>query len=141
MESVMPFSGQYSVIKDLKLSAWAGVAVATYALTRKLLHHYPDWGDSWSLVIALTPLIPGLLWIRNFVRFYRGLDELQRRMQLEVWLFAVMGTLFAEVVISAMNAKGVHFEKFQYGLGVGGVIVVMVFLWVLGSIISTRRYK
>jgi hypothetical protein len=93
MESVMPFSGQYSFKKDLKLSLWCAVAAATYLLSRKLLQHYPDWNDSWSLIVSLTPLIPALLFVRSLVRFFRGLDELQRRIQLQFWLFAATGTL------------------------------------------------
>jgi hypothetical protein len=140
MESVMPFSGQYSFKKDLRLSGWFIFAAATLVVIEYLLRHHPEWSLSWKVILSLSPLVPCLLYARSWLRFIRGLDEMQRRIQVEVWLFAAMGTVLVETIISVLNAKGVGVLS-NHGLGMGGTMVSMVVLWILGTVISNRRYR
>src|SRR6266852_5917956 len=81
-ESVRP-GKHYSFAADMKLNAWALVAVAVSMATRELLKHYPDWGASLQSMVALTPIVPSLLYLRSIARWMGGMDELQRRIQLE----------------------------------------------------------
>jgi len=46
-------------------------------------------------LVAVAPLIPGLLYVRSWLRFIRGLDELQRRIQLEAFPVAALGQLLS----------------------------------------------
>ena len=140
MESVVPFSGQYSFKRDLKLSGWFLFAAANYTVITYLLSHHPEWSLSWKAILSLSPLIPCLLFARSWLRFIRGLDELQRRIQLEVWLLAALGTILVETVISVLNANGVGVLN-NHDLGLGGTMALMVILWFLGTVISNRRYR
>lgn len=141
LESVTPHSGQYSFRKDVRLNVWFVVTAATYLVTKSVISNHPDW-DSWSKVLmALTPLLPGCLYARTCMRFIRGLDELQRRIQLEVLLFAMTGTLVVSWIISALNANGVQVRRFLHGLEMGGAFVVLFGFWIVGNFVVNRRYK
>jgi hypothetical protein len=137
LESVTPLSGQYSFKKDMRLSAWVVVAALTHALTTYLYRHYPDIGTSGLMALRLTPLIPFGLWLRYLARFIQGLDELQRHLQLKVWLFAAMVTVVWETTVNVLNATGAQLDP----VGVAGAICLMVFFWGVGTVISVRRYR
>ncbi len=139
MESVIPCSGQYSFKKDLRLSLWFFVAAATYILASFLLSHHPEWNEFSRAALELSPLVPCLLFVRSHVLFMRGLDELQRRMQLEVWLFASLGTLFVETTISVLGSNGVL--ALTGRLIIGRVMALIVLLWFIGTLIANRRYR
>ena len=141
MESLSPFSGQYSFKKDLKLSSWFLVAVVNWVVIHfLLLPHHPEWSFSWKVILSLSPLVPCLLHARSWLRFIRGLDEMQRRIQLEVWLFAAMGTILVETIISVLSANGVEALN-NNGIGLGSAMTSIVTLWLLGTIVSNRRYR
>ena len=99
IESIIPCSGHYSLKKDLHLNAWLAVATATYVAELYLTTRHPDWSPLTRGLIALAPLIPGFLYIRGWLQFIRGLDELQRRIQLEAFLFTALGTIIVGTVI------------------------------------------
>ena len=139
MESVIPCSGQYSFKKDLKLSLWFFVAAATYLLVSFLRSHYAEWNEFSRAALELLPLVPCLLFVRSHVLFTRGLDELQRRMQLEIWLFASLGTLFVETTISVLGSNGV-LARTEH-LIIGRVMALIVLLWFFGTLIANRRYR
>jgi len=139
MESVIPYSGQYSFKKDLRLSFWFFVAAATYILGGFLLSHHPEWNEFFRAALELSPLLPCLLFIRSHVVFTRGLDELQRRMQLEVWLFASLGTLFVETTIGVLGSNGVL--ALTERLVIGRVMALIVLLWFFGTLIANRRFR
>src|SRR5271157_1443839 len=105
LESLQPCSGLYSLRKDIKLNAWLAVAVAIYTIDQLLAKWHPGWSVTIRAAVALAP---GLLYIRSWMRFTSGLDELQRRIQLEAWLFAVIGTVLTGIAISTLNESGVH---------------------------------
>ena len=139
MESVIPYSGQYSFKKDLRLSLWFFVAAATWILVSFLRSHYAEWNEFFRAALELSPLVPCLLFVRSHVLFMRGLDELQRRIQLEVWLFASLGTLFVETTISVLVANGVL--ALREHLILGRAMALIVLLWFFGTLIANRRYR
>jgi hypothetical protein len=141
LESVQPCSGRYSLRKDMKLNAWLGVAVALYVIARLLAKWHPEWSAEIRAAIALAPLVPGLLYVRSWMRFIGGLDELQRRIQLEAWLFAVTGTVLIGIAISTLNTSGIQLGGLEHGLGMGGAFIVAFALWLVGSAIANCRYK
>ena len=71
-----------------------------------LVRHHPAWSPGLKLTLALTPLLPGLLYLRNGLQLLQGLDEMQRRIQLEGWLFAALGTVVVSTIINVCNAQG-----------------------------------
>ena len=141
IESVQPLSGHYSWKQDLRLNAWFVVAALVYGLGCLLLKRQPNWSVSARAMISLAPLVPGLLYIRSGLRFVRGMDELQRRIQLEAWLFAALGTLLVEIVINIAGASGIHLGLIERGLGVGQTFTLTFALWLVGSAIAHRRYQ
>jgi hypothetical protein len=141
MESLEPHSGQYSFKTDLKLNAWLAVAVVVYLATLWLNSRHPEWRPLVKGLIALMPLIPGLLYVRSWVRFIRGCDELQRRIQSEAFLFASIGTVVVGAAIGALNTHGVPTAMFTHGLGVGGSFMLVLCLWSVGWALAKCRYK
>ena len=125
----------------MKLNAWFLVAAVTWALGHYLLRHHPELSVSWKVIVTFVPLIPGLLYIRSCMCFIRGLDELQRRIQLEVLLFAAMGTVVIGACISSLSEMGIHMGKEPLSMNIGGAFVSMMVLWVVGSVITNRRYR
>lgn len=140
-ESVQP-GKHYSFRADLKLNAWAFVAVAFAIVSRILLHQNHEWGVSLRAVVALSPLLPSLLYVWSVARWIRGMDELQRRIQLEACLFATIGTIFITTALSLLaNVGGINMPRLQHGLGWEGTFASVIFLYILGNIIVNRRYK
>ncbi|HEX2862308.1 MAG TPA: hypothetical protein VHN79_11740 [Lacunisphaera sp.] len=141
MEAVDPGSGQYSFKTDLRLNAWLGLAGAVYLITQALLSRHPGWDPALRGLLVLTPLAPGLLYVRSWVRFIRGLDELQRRIQLEAFLFSALSTVILSAVIGSLNAQGVPTGLFKHGLGLGAAFMALLFFWSVGWGIAKCRYK
>ena len=92
-------------------------------------------------LLSLTPMIPGWLYVRTCLRFIRGLDELQRRIQLEAWLFGALGALIIGTVINTLNANGVALGNLNHGLGLLGTFNLTFLLWAVSSVIANRRYQ
>ena len=84
----------------MKLNAWAFVAVVMALGSRIALHRHVEWGVPLRAVVSLSPLLPSLLYVRSIAGWIRGMDKLQRRIQLEACLFATTGTIF---VATAFN--------------------------------------
>jgi len=141
MESVEPGSGQYSFRIDLRLNAWLGVAAAVYLTVLLVNHQHPEWDPLLRGALALAPLIPGMLYVRSWMRFIRGLDELQRRIQLEAFLFAAMGTVIAGTAINILNSHGLQLGWLKHGLGLGDTFLILLLLWPIGWALGNCRYK
>ena len=86
-------------------------------------------------------LIPGLLYLRNGLQLLRGMDELQRRIQLEGWLFAALGTVVVSTIINVVNVYGLGGNWLPHGLEVGGTYLTMFILWCVGVTIANCRYR
>ena len=91
--------------------------------------------------LALAPILPGLLYLRKGVQLLRGMDELQRRIQLEGWLFAALGTVVVSAVINVFNAQGLNGMWLGHGLEIGGTYMTMFILWGIGVTIAKLRYR
>ena len=140
-ESVQPCSGGYSLKTDLRLNAWLAVATAVYVAILILSKRHPEWSPLTRGLLMLVPLFPGLLYVRACMSFVRGMDELQRRVQMEAWLFAALGSLIIGTVINTLNANGVLLGELKYGLTIGSAFIVTFVLWLVGTIVANRRYK
>lgn len=141
IESVQPCSGQYSFKKDLRLNAWFIVAAAVYLVVLKVLSWHHEWSSLTRALVNLIPLLPGALYVRDCIRFVRGMDELQRRVQTEAWLFAAIGTLLISATINTLSAQGLPLGKMNHGLSLGGTFSLTFLLWIVGTIIFNRRYQ
>jgi hypothetical protein len=141
LESLQPCSGLYSLRRDFMLNAWLAVAVVVYVTSELLLKWHPGWSARVRAATALAPLVPGLLYIRSWARFINGLDELQRRIQLEAWLFAAIGTVVIGIVLNTLGASGIHLGDLEHGLGMGQAFIAAFALWLVGSALASRRFK
>lgn len=140
IESVLPCSGQYSCKRDLRLNAWLLVAAVVYLVQWALVQRHPEWQPLIRLLLALSPLVPALLYIRSWVRFIRGLDELQRRVQLSAHLFAAWSTIITGIILTTLHRQGVM-DILPHGLGFGGVMMFALFFWSVGVGIANCRYR
>lgn len=141
MEEVVPGSGQYSFKTDLRLNVWLLVAVAVYLCAMYAVKEHPDWNRWMKGALVSLPVIPGLLYGRSLMRFFRGLDELQRRIQTEAAFFATFGTVLVTAVVNTLNEQGVPTWMLDRGVGVGGCFMLLLFLWSIGYGIASCRYK
>lgn len=125
----------------MKLNLWLAVATGTYLVTLFAVRQHPEWSPGWKVVLTLSPVLPGLLYARAGLRMLREMDELQRRMQMEAWLFAALGTVFVHTVVNVLTAHGLGWEKYPDGLGMGGTYMSMFILWCVGTVIANCRYR
>jgi hypothetical protein len=139
----------------LKVSVWLLVAGVTTYAGDEWFYHHRDSSSALRIIIALIPLPTILLWLRSMSRWIRGMDELQRRITLEISLFATTRTLLVILVWLRLDQIGVlktifqtlgkeialHFENgalTQYCTLTGSLF--FFFFW-LGYLIINRRYK
>jgi hypothetical protein len=120
---------------------WLAAATLVYLISLWLLKHHAEWSPGTRVAITLAPLLPGVLYLRNLLRSFWQMDELQRRIQIEGLGVALVGTV---VVMTAMNictAEGIRLVNYPRGLGIGGVYMTMFVLWSVGVSISSFRYR
>jgi hypothetical protein len=120
----------------LRLNAWALVALAVAFAARWALRQ-PGWSDPLRAAVALAPLLPGSFYVLGIVRWIRGLDELQRRIQIGAVAFvaAVMG--FAMMGVDLLHGAG-FLRQFHWGWEFAYAVTFL--LWMIGCALSTRRY-
>ena len=140
VESVQPGKG-YSFRADIRLNAWAFVAVGLAFASRIVIRHHPDWSMWLRALIALLPLLPSFLYVRSITRWIRGMDELQQRIQLGACLFATTGTIFIVLAYNLLVAQGIYLPRLPHGLDWEDTFASVIFLYILGSTIINRRYK
>ena len=131
----------HALRRSLALNAWLAATTASYVFALLVIRHHPDWSPGGRAALMLAPILPGLLYLRNGVRVLRAMDELQRRIQLEAWLFAALGTVIVGAVINVFNAQGLYGTWPAHGLEVGGTYLTMFILWSIGVVIATLRYR
>jgi hypothetical protein len=140
-ESVQP-GRHYSFREDMKLNAWAFVAVVVAVSSRIAVHRGGEWGASLRGLVALSPLLPSLLYVRSIARWIRGMDELQRRIQLEACLFATTATIFVITALNLVSRSGVpQATKIQNGFGWEGMFASVIAFFALGTFMINRRYR
>jgi len=86
-------------------------------------------------------VIPGLFFVRKGLRVIGSMDELQRKIQFESWLWAAIGTVIVSPVINVLNAQGIRLERYPHGLERGGAYMTMFLLWCVTHTIANYRYR
>jgi hypothetical protein len=79
-------------------------------------------------------IIPSAFAMWAFMRYFRGLDELQRRIQLEAVAFSFLATCLITLTWAFQNAGLPRFD-------VSWVAPLLITLWSLGLAIAKRRYQ
>jgi hypothetical protein len=134
----------YSFQTDLKVNAWGYLSMALSFAGDVLLPRHQDWHIAVRAIIALSPIVPALLWGRVFARWIRGMDELHRRITVEVCLFATTATLFLFAALRPLVKAGIFQPLEKTGLDLHtwwGTSWLLVCFYILGSRILHRRFK
>ncbi|MDP9838340.1 hypothetical protein J2T09_003107 [Neorhizobium huautlense] len=90
---------------------------------------------AWATVVSLLPTLPALGVAIAVMRQIRASDELQRRIQLEALSLAFAGT--ALITFSYGFLENVGYPK----LSMFYVWPLMAVLWIIGGILSSRRFR
>ena len=85
--------------------------------------------------IAFLPIIPSTFAMLGFMRMFRGLDELQRRIQLEAVAFSFLATCLITLTWAFQQNAGL--PRFD----VSFVAPLLILLWGLGLCVAKRRYQ
>jgi hypothetical protein len=85
--------------------------------------------------IAFLPIIPSVLALWAFMRMFRGLDELQRRIQFEAVAFSFLATCLVTLTWAFQQNAGL--PRFD----VSWVAPLLILLWGIGLGIAKRRYE
>lgn len=108
--------------------------VAVFAVSWALEHQ--AMGPAGRLALAL---LPAALWagaIVLLVVMVRGLDELQRRIQLEALAIAFSAAMMLGMVVEYLQKAG-----FARGVEVGDVWPIMLLLYVPALVLAQWRYR
>lgn len=132
-----PEAVRMTPMQAVRLNSWAVIAVAVACVSRMVLNSPGSVGWMRS-VVALLPLVPGVLYARALWRWMSGLDEMQRRLQIEAVCFAALGMLFVSLALDLLRASGgIH----HLNLGWEGYFAFTFFLWMFGLMLANRRYR
>ncbi|MFT4003575.1 MAG: hypothetical protein QM684_25370 [Rhizobium sp.] len=124
---------RYRYLVELGASMLAYGAALTMSVW--LIDHGMVENPVWKTILSLTPMLPAFLVAMSILRHLRRIDELQRRIQLEAFSLAFAGT--ALITFSYGFLENVGYPK----LSMFAVWPLMSTLWIIGGIISHRRYR
>ncbi|HET6262075.1 MAG TPA: hypothetical protein VFG99_07530 [Chloroflexia bacterium] len=120
------------------LAQFVGAMIAyVIVLTASVLtlRSYPDPDAAWRIPVALLPVVPAILLMMAFVRYMRGIDELQRQIQLEALALGFGGTAVLTFGYGFLQGVGLPLLNWTF------VFPLMVGLWGIGVAIAGRRYQ
>jgi len=86
-------------------------------------------------LFAVLPVIPSAAAMWAAIRFFRGLDELQRRVQFEGMAFGFLGTCLISLNWGLLQNAGLPHADVIW------VTPVLLALWGAGSCFASRRYQ
>ena len=93
-------------------------------------------GESpWRFLVAMLPMVPIVMGLMAFLRFFREMDELQKRIQLDALAFSFVTTGLLTFSYGLMQNAGFPQVSFV------AVFPLMIGLWGLGSVMASRRYQ
>lgn len=141
LDMVTPFSGKYSLRADILLNKWLTFGLVAQFWAGYVVEQQPGWSAVTRALVLLLPMILYVVQIRVWLAFLRGLDELQRKIQSEAWLFAVVGALLIVAAINTLNGRGVAVPSLEHGLSLNGALLLTFLLWPLGRWFANRRYR
>jgi hypothetical protein len=132
---------EYSFRTDLKVNGWGYISMALSFAGDVLLPRHNDWHPVLRALIVLAPIIPMLLWGRVFARWIRGMDELHRRMTVEVCLFATTATLCLFAASRPLVKAGILPPLGLDLCTIWGTSWLLVCCYIIGSKVLHRRLK
>jgi hypothetical protein len=92
-------------------------------------------GSPLRYLFAVLPVIPSAFAIWAAIRFFRGLDELQRRIQFEAMAFSFLGTCLISLNWGILQRAGLPHPDVVW------VTLLLFALYCIGIGIACRRYQ
>jgi hypothetical protein len=130
VESAMDSNGK-RYLKEFLLSMAAYTVIVPLSIKLLRGHEHTSLG----YVLAFLPIIPSAFALWAFLRYFRGLDELQRRIQLEAVAFSFLGTCLISLTWAFQQNAGL--PRFD----VSWVAPLLILLWGVGVGIAKQRYQ
>jgi hypothetical protein len=118
LREFLPAMGAYAVM----------VIVSVWLLKHQV---YPPL----RVLFAVLPVIPSLFAMWAAIRYFRGLDELQRRIQFEGLAFSFLATCVMTLTWGFLQNDGLPHADVIW------VAPVLIFLWGVGAFMAKRRYE
>lgn len=118
------------------LTLAAGLAALVAYFASRVLLERPDLPA--RLPVALAPLPFFLLFLAAFVRLVRGMDELERRIQLEALAFAYPAVLVLLMTLGLLQLSGIALSPADWGFR--HVWQIGVVFYAGGMALASRRY-
>ena len=114
-----------------------GLALLAYMMllvgSVTLLRANPE--ASWRYVVAVVPVLPAALVVYLFVRGLARTDELQRRIQVEAFGFALVGTALLTFTYGFLEGAGMPHLNWTF------ILPLIAVLWAVGTAVFTFRYR
>lgn len=127
--------------RAMKNNGWLFITTVTYLVTLYLVRENQGWDPKLRVGVTLLPLLPGLVYLRILWGTFKSMDELERRIQLEAWAFALGGTVIVSTFLNVLNANSLGFENYPHGLELGGAYLSVFLFWCIGVAQATARYR
>ena len=86
-------------------------------------------------LVVILPVIPAAFAMWAAIRYFRGLDELQRRIQVEGLAFSFLATCLIALSWGFLQIAGLP------PLDVIWIAPMLVFLWGVGTCLARRSYQ
>ncbi len=127
----------YSTWIEYRSQIEFGLAVLAYLMVMvgsvTVVQANPQAG--WRYYVAAVPVLPAALVIWLFVRALARLDELQKRIQVQAFGFALGTTALLTFGYGFLEAAGLPHLNWTF------VLPLMVVLWAVGTVVSKWRYR
>ena len=114
---------------------FAAMAAYTLVVVASSLWIRAHPASAWRVPVALAPVVPIVAALWAWVRLFRRMDELYRRIQIEALALAFGGTALLVVAYGFLEVAG--FPR----LTVWWVWMVMATLWAIGLAVARWRYR
>ena len=111
------------------MAAYVVVVLVSVWLLKHHLH------SPLRFLLAVLPVVPAAFAMWAAIRYFRGLDELQRRIQFEGLAFSFMATCLLALAWGFLQNAGLPHADVIW------VAPVLVFLWGIGCSVAKRRYE
>lgn len=102
-----------------------------FLLLPRLVTTEPD--STWSVVVALTPMVPAVWMVIAMVRHVRRIDELQRALLLRSFAVGFGAAMLIALTIALVSSAGVDTRHSEWAVFIGGMIAWGVSLAVFSS--------
>jgi hypothetical protein len=114
-----------------------GIAIVAYTLLVPTsvwlaMNNQTSW---WRFVFAVLPVVPSAFAMWAAIRFFRNLDELQRRIEMEGLAFAFVGTCLLTLTWGFLQNAGIPQADIVW------VAPLLIVLRAVGLQIASRRYR